>query len=224
MKNIYIISLLFIYHFSSAQVGINTASPSRKLHIDGNVRVRGIINKSESSAYTDILVTDSNGNIDYTTKASMQPTPQVGTSNKESYSQIYNMTTESGDPSKALTCGKFSFSFDTGASSNIRFRLSQNPNTTVNIYMTMEQNYEANGFQFYQGKTGSDAATVPFIFDGTNWNTYQQFAQANVADFEQNVMHFQYPGDVDFYRLTIYRALQRTGVTTYDFAAVCEKF
>lgn len=210
--------------FSFAQVGINTGSPSRKLHVTGSMRVRGIVNKSESAAYSNILVTDADGNIDYTTKASMQPTPQAGTSNKESYSQIYNMTTESGDPNKALTCGKFSFSFDAGASSNIRFKLSQNPGAAISVYMSMEQNWDGSGYQFYQGKASTDDATVAFTFDSTNWNNYQQFAQANVADFEQNVIHFQYPGDADFYRLTIYRALQRTGVTNYDFAAVCEKF
>ncbi|MFC4687768.1 hypothetical protein ACFO4P_12560 [Epilithonimonas pallida] len=224
MKLQTILFALLIYNLSFAQVGINTASPTRKLHVSGSMRVRGTINKSESAAYSNILVTDANGNIDYTTKASLQPTPQPGTSNKESYSQIYNMTTESGDPNKALTCGKFSFSFDTGASSNIRFKLSQNPGAAVSVYMSMEQNWDGNGYQFYQGKASSDDATVAFTFDANNWNTYQQFAQANVADFEQNVMHFQYPGDADFYRLTIYRALQRTGTTNYDFAAVCEKF
>lgn len=220
----YFILFFLLSDFVSAQVGINTNLPTRKLHVSGNLRVRGLINKSETSSYDRILVSDSNGNIDYTTKASLQPGVTPGSSNKETYSLLYNMPTGNGDPIKTLKCGKFLFLFGNTAESRISFRLAENPNATVDIYMSMEQNYTVNGYQFYQGKTPTEAANVPFTFTTSTWNVNQEFASANLADYEQNIMHFQYPNDADFYRLTIYRVKQNTGVDSWDFAAACEKF
>ncbi|WP_139423049.1 hypothetical protein [Chryseobacterium mulctrae] len=216
--------LLIIPGIYFAQVGINTQTPSRKLHISGNTRVRQLINKSETSAYDRLLVSDQNGNIDYTTKASMQPSAEPDLSNKESYSLIYNRATGSGDPLKTLKCGKFLFLFENTLESRVNFRLFENPGSTINIYMSMEQNFTTDGYQFYQGKAPTNAATVPFTFTTTNWNVNQEFASANLADYEQNIMHFQYPNDTDFYRLTIYRVKQNTGTDSWDFAAVCEKY
>lgn len=206
------------------QVGINTVTPTRKLHVAGNMRVRVMTNKSETATYDRILSSDISGNVDYVTKSSLQPPIEPGASTKESYSLVYNMPTANGDPSKTLKCGKFLFLFESTTQSRINFRLSENPGIDVTIYMSMEQNFNANGFQFYQGKTPTDASTVPFLFTSTNWNINQEFASANLADYEQNVMHFQYPNDTDFYRLTIYKVRQNTGIDSWDFAAVCEKF
>lgn len=214
----------FSFHEINAQVGINTQTPTRKLDVNGNARIEALTNKSDNASYDRILVTDNDGNVDYTTKESLLPSSNPNNSDKESYSQIYNRPNSYGDPAKTLKCGKFYFSFSNVYDSHIGFRLIDNPGTTINIYMTMEQNWDGSGYQLYQGKSSSDAATVPFVFNSSNWNVIQEFANSRVADYEQNVMHFQYPGDNDFYRLIIYKVLQKTGTDNYDFAAVCEKF
>lgn len=208
----------------SAQVGINTLTPTRKLDVNGNVRIEALTNKSENLSYDRVLVIDDTGNIDYTTKESLTPASNPNNSDKESYSQIYNRPNSYGDPSKTLKCGKFYFSFSNVYDSYIGFRLIENPGEPISIYMTMEQNWDGDGFELFQGKGMYDAATVPFIFDNTNWNVVQPFAEGRVADYEQNVIHFQYPGDNDFYRLIIYKVMQKTGTDNWDFAAVCEKF
>lgn len=188
------------------------------------MRIGVLTNKSETVAYDEILSTDINGNVDYVTKSSMQPPLEPGTSNKESYSLVYNMPGPNGDPTRTLKCGKFLFVFENTDQSRINFRLAENPGADVSIYVSMEQNFNANGFQFYQGKTPTDPSTVPFLFTSSNWNINQEFARANLADYEQNIMHFQYPNDTDFYRLTIYKVKQNTGIDSWDFVASCEKF
>ncbi|CAM2859006.1 hypothetical protein DRF59_00720 [Chryseobacterium flavum] len=224
MSHKFILFLYSVPFITLAQVGINTNTPTRKLHVVGNMRVGVLTNKSESAAYDQILSTDINGNVDYITKSSMKPPLDPGTSNKESYSLLYNMPGPNGDPARTLKCGKFLFVFEGTDQSRINFRLAENPGTDVNIYMSMEQNFNANGFQFYQGKAPTDPSTVPFLFTTSNWNVNQEFARANLADYEQNIMHFQYPNDTDFYRLTIYKVKQNTGADSWDFVASCEKF
>lgn len=224
MKLLIFLCACFSFCKTNAQVGINTQLPTRKLDVNGNARIEALTNKSDNASYDRILVTDNDGNIDYATKESLLPSSNPNNSDKESYSQIYNQTVSNGDPTKVLKCGKFYFSFSNASDSQIGFRLIDNPGKAISIYMTMEQNWDGNGFQLFQGKGSNDAATVPFVFNSSNYNVVQIFAEGRVADFEQNVMHFQYPGDNDFYRLIIYKVLQKTGANNWDFAAVCEKF
>ena len=207
-----------------AQVGINTNDPQIKLDVAGNMRVRGLVDKSDDASYDRVLTVDANGNVDYTSKASLLPSGNPNNTNKETSSQIYNSAVANGDPSKILKCGNFNFSFASGTDSVIGFSLASDPGKTVNIYMSMEQNWDGSGFQFFQGKTENDGAAVPFTFASSNWFITQSLAQGRVADYEQNVLHFQYPGENDFYRLIIYKVLQNTGTNSWDFAAVCEKF
>ena len=224
------ILLLGIMLFQSvcAQVGINTSSPTRTLHVAGDLKIRQMTDVSELLSYDRILAEDADGNIDYVSKSNLLPnSSDPDEANKEAYSQLFNMSTENGDPSKILKCGKFYFLFDSGVDSRIKFRLADEPASSVDIFMSMEQNWDGNGFQFFQGHASNDPATVPFVFNPENYNIPQEFAEANVADSEQNIMHFQYPNDPNFYRLTIYRVRQKIGspvVLSWDFAATCEKF
>src|SRR6218665_807550 len=217
-----------LFSLCYAQVGINTPSPTRTLHVAGDLKIRQLIDESQILSYDRILAEDANGNLDYVLKSNLLPTTtDPDEANKEAFSQLYNMGTENGDPSKILKCGKFYFLFDNGSDSRIKFRLVDEPASSVDIFMSMEQNWDGNGFQFFQGHAANDPATVPFVFTPENYNTPQEFAEANVADSEQNIMHFQYPNDPNFYRLTIYRVRQKIGTPTvlsWDFAATCEKF
>ena len=217
-----------LFQLNYAQVGINTPNPTRTLHVQGDLKIRQIADVAAESAYDRILAEDADGNIDYLLKSNLLPTTSdPNEANKEVYSQLYSQETENGDPNKILKCGKFYFLFDSGVDSRIKFRLIDNPETAVDIFMSMEQNWDGNGFQFFQGHAYNDPSTVPFVFTPENYNVPQEFAEANVADSEQNVMHFQYPNDPNFYRLTIYRVKQKIGnpvKNTWDFAVTCEKF
>ncbi|WP_312768120.1 hypothetical protein [Epilithonimonas sp.] len=228
VKFILRIGIVFFPLFINAQVGINTSTPTRTLHVVGDLRIRQLNDESDKADYDRILVQDQDGNIDYTTKSNLLPTgSDPDEANKEAYSQLFNEITENGNPSKILKCGKFYFLFDSGSDSRIKFRLVDEPASSVDIFMSMEQNWDGNGFQFFQGHASNDSAATPFVFTPENYNVPQEFAEANVADSEQNVMHFQYPDDPNFYRLTIYRVRQKVGIPTvlsWDFAATCEKF
>lgn len=223
MKNISIIAFLFFSQFIFSQagsVGINTANPTRTLHVNGNLKVSSMNNASEDGAYDRVLIADDDGNIDYINKKDFLPDPGIGYSDKESYSSIYNRDNGSGDATKSVKCGRFSFTFDNTSRSEIKFYLNEAPTSNVSIYMNMEQNWNGGGFQFYQG-TATDN-TSAFVFTPSNYATPRSFASANVADYEQNVMHFQYPGEAFIYRLTIYRVSHTS--SNYDFVAACEKF
>lgn len=217
---------IVFFHFANAQVGINTNNPSRMLDVEGTMKVHNLNDAHTSADYDQSIVTDSNGNIDFTKKSSLLPSGNSNNTDKESFSQIYNTTDGNGDGNKILKCGKFQFSLTSTSDSKIRFRLNDNPNTQVGIYMNMEQNWDSNGYQFFQGKSYYGTPSEKFVFDSTNYTVWQNLAEAQLADFEQNVLNFQYPGDSDFYRLIIYRIKQSVGSTpdSRDFAVVCEKF
>lgn len=221
MKKFLVVTSILSLTYIDAQVGINTTSPTRTLHVQGNLRVANLQNVSEDAAFDRILVSDTNGNVDYASRSSFLPNTGVGAVDKESYSEIYNNTSASGLPERRLRCGKFFFIFDTGTDSNVKLGLNEKPAASVNIYMNMEQNWN-NGFQFYQGTNATNGVDAPFTFTTSNYDVAQEFKSARLDSYEQNVMTFQYPGDADIYRLTIYK-VQHTG-TSYDFVSACEKF
>lgn len=221
MKKLLVVASILSLANINAQVGINTSTPTRTLHINGNLIVSGLKNASEDAAYEKILVSDANGNVDYALRSSFLPNTGVGAVDKESYSELYNNTSANGLPERRLKCGKFFFIFETGTDSNIKFGLNDKPAANVNVYMNMEQNWN-NGFQFYQGTNTANGVDTPFIFTTSNYNTAQEFKSSRLDSYEQNVMTFQYPGDADIYRLTIYK-VQHTS-TSYDFVSACEKF
>jgi hypothetical protein len=52
-------------------VGIKTTNPNRVLDVNGNLGVRGLLDKSSDANYTRVLVSDSLGNIDYVLKSGL---------------------------------------------------------------------------------------------------------------------------------------------------------
>lgn len=222
MKKKLVSTSFFIFFNTFAQVGINTPDPTRSLHVQGNLKVVNLKNASEDAAFERILVSDPDGNVDYANRKVFLPSGGIGAVDKESYSEIYNNDSTSGIVTKKLKCGKFFFVFNETTSSNIMFGLNEQPASTVNIYMNMEQNWNGNGFQFYQGTNSTNGTDTPFSFTTSNYNTPQEFKSSNLALYEQNVMTFQYPGDQDIYRLTIYKVGHTSN--SYDFVSACEKF
>ncbi|WP_300675399.1 hypothetical protein [Soonwooa sp.] len=223
MKQLSIVILLLTVNCLFGQVGINTKTPTRTLHVEGNLKISDIHNASEDAIYSRILVANTGGDVDYASKSSFLPDVGAGASDKESYSEIYNNTNGGGIPTRKLKCGKFFFTFDDNVNdSNIMFGLNDKPAANVDVYMNMEQNWNGNGFQFYQGTNSTNGPNAPFTFTTTNYMNAQMFKSARLDPYEQNVMIFQYPGDADLYRLTIYKVKHASN--SFDFVSACEKF
>lgn len=248
IKKKFLISPLLLVPFISfaqttGKVGIGTTNPQRSLDVEGNMQIRTLNDVSENGKYDKVLVTNSNGLVDYATKDSFAPSGQNNT-DKVVLNSIYSNNISYGIFSKTVKCGKFIFAFteQTNPGGNINanqpdvvMKLAANPGTEVKVYMSMEQTYSIggteDGFQFFQGTRTLNEPYQPFIFDTTNYNTFQRFYEANIVDGEENIMTFQYPGDPDLYRLTVYKIAQElkpVGSTTFtkswDFVTACEKY
>ncbi|WP_080778483.1 hypothetical protein [Chryseobacterium phocaeense] len=63
-----IIFLFFSCAFVNAQIGVNTATPTRSLDVNGNLRVRTQTNQSANASYDNVQIADANGNVDYIKK------------------------------------------------------------------------------------------------------------------------------------------------------------
>ncbi|MCT2563902.1 hypothetical protein [Chryseobacterium herbae] len=68
MKTIYFTLLFGALTFIKGQVGINTTAPSRTLDLNGTLRVRTQTDQSANTGYTNVLIADNNGNVDYVKK------------------------------------------------------------------------------------------------------------------------------------------------------------
>ncbi|MBQ0152794.1 MAG: hypothetical protein KBS61_07875, partial [Chryseobacterium sp.] len=216
-----------LYFSQAGNVGIKTTSPTRTLDINGTLRVRTTLDKSEDGEYTKILISNTKGDVDYIVRADLLPKKDDFASDKQVINNLYSNTSNAGDPNKIIKCGKFKFAFGSTSETKIQFALVDKPTANVEVYMSMEQNWHLSGFQFFQGTTGGD--TNAFVFTTDNYATMREFAAANLADREQNVMHFQYPNDKNLYRLTVYKVFQsfkvgNASTTSYDFVTTCEKF
>lgn len=230
MKKIIIATFLMFQLNSLAQVGINTTTPTRTLDVNGNLRIKTLVDKSETSSYSNVLIVDSNGNIDHLLRSDLLPKPDEFTSNKVVVNNLYTNIENKAIVGKVITCGDFRFRFiqDPAGRPAIQLAPKVAPANDVNVYISMEQNWDGtNGFQFYQGTSESNTSPFTFVKGSTD---FIYFAQPNLADFEQNVLHFQYPGQKAFYRLTAYKVpytvtnAQDTTTNLYDFTAICEKF
>ena len=220
MKNNFILLSCFIFFSGilSAQVGINTANLKRTLDVEGNLRVRELTDKSQAPSYNKILVVNPDGNIDYINKQDLQPVKDEFTADKQVLNNIYSTTTGKADDTKFVSCGKFDFAFrNIGANTNIQYRLKNTPTSDVTVYITLEQNYSSNGYQFQVPTAGKT-----FTSTTNNFGDLPTYG-ANIVNSELNVLYLLYPGESNLYRLTFYR-LDQTTPKTNDFVTVCEKF
>lgn len=203
----------------SAQVGINTKTPQSTLHVEGNMRVRELNDKSQAPAYDKILVVNANGKVDYIDKKDLRPIGDEFTSDKQVLNNIYTTTNGKADDSKFVSCGKFDFAFrNAGSAINIQYKLTNDPVNDVTVYMTLEQNWKPNGYEFQAPQTGEKFSS------NTNSFVNLPISGAGIVNGELNILYLLYPGDRDLYRLTFYRLDQSTSPSTYDFVTACEKF
>ncbi|MFV0156820.1 hypothetical protein OBK03_13765 [Empedobacter falsenii] len=214
-KLLSLISIVVTSVYSYSQVGIGTDNPSRMLHVNGDIKIRNLQFKASDSNYSRVLAIDNQGNIDYVDKSSITPDSNNNI-NKIIVNNTY--TTSGGTPinTESLKCGKFEFSFISNSDlANVRFRLTDAPAQTVEVYTTFEQNWTENGFQYQAKSTPQKLTTqnnyIDVPFDG----------QARIANGEYNELYLSYPKEQYFYRVSFYRVQQNS--TTY-WVTACEKF
>ena len=213
------LALLLFATTMSAQVGINTKTPQSTLHVEGNMRVRELNDKSQAPAYDKLLVVNANGKVDYIDKKDLRPIGDEFTSDKQVLNNIYTTTNGKADDSKFVSCGKFDFAFrNAGSAINIQYKLTNDPVNDVTVYMTLEQNWKPNGYEFQAPQTGEKFSS------NTNSFVNLPISGAGIVNGELNILYLLYPGDRDLYRLTFYRLDQSTSPSTYDFVTACEKF
>ena len=213
------LALLLFATTMSAQVGINTKTPQSTLHVEGNMRVRELNDKSQAPAYDKLLVVNANGKVDYIDKKDLRPIGDEFTSDKQVLNNIYTTTNGKADDSKFVSCGKFDFAFrNAGSAINIQYKLTNDPVNDVTVYMTLEQNWKPNGYEFQAPQTGEKFSS------NTNSFVNLPISGAGIVNGELNILYLLYPGDRDLYRLTFYRLDQSTSPLTYDFVTACEKF
>lgn len=82
MKNLCTISI-FLGVIVSAQVGIQTDTPTRTLDVNGTSRIRILTDKSADINYDQVLTTDASGNVDYVPKSSLN----------QQYVELFNLRT-----------------------------------------------------------------------------------------------------------------------------------
>lgn len=213
------LAMLLFATTMSAQVGINTKTPQSTLHVEGNMRVRELNDKSQAPAYDKLLVVNANGKVDYIDKKDLRPIGDEFTSDKQVLNNIYTTTNGKADDSKFVSCGKFDFAFrNAGSAINIQYKLTNDPVNDVTVYMTLEQNWKPNGYEFQAPQTGEKFSS------NTNSFVNLPISGAGIVNGELNILYLLYPGDRDLYRLTFYRLDQSTSPSTYDFVTACEKF
>lgn len=213
------LALLLFATTMSAQVGINTKTPQSTLHVEGNMRVRELNDKSQAPAYDKLLVVNANGKVDYIDKKDLRPIGDEFTSDKQVLNNIYTTTNGKADDSKFVSCGKFDFAFrNVSTAINIQYKLTNDPVNDVTVYMTLEQNWKTDGYEFQAPQTGEKFSS------NTNSFVNLPISGAGIVNGELNILYLLYPGDRDLYRLTFYRLDQSTSPLTYDFVTACEKF
>ena len=218
-----ILTCLILSYNSNAQVGIGTDLPQRTLHVEGNMRIRTLDDKSQASDYNKLLVVNANGDVNYIDKADLRPESDEFTSDKQVLNNIYTTTDGQADDTKFVSCGKFDFAFKNNNGTDIRYKLVSTETTSATVYITLEQNWQASsptdtngGFEFQAPTSGKLIDNITFVDLPTSGQ--------QIVNGELNILYLLYPGDKDLYRLTFYRLDQSTTPLTYDFVTACEKF
>lgn len=214
-KLTYILFFLGVNLYS--QVGINTDKPERALDINGNLKIRELINKTSDDNYNRILVTDNEGNIETVDRSSLK------NSITEDIIEIKRLFYNSTDPidNNKLTCGQFQFSFrdspTTGKNLDIMLNLESDPTKNITTYFTLFRKWGDDDLKYYKsnGKT----------FNSTNYSTpqllYPQLDINSTGEF-----YISYPNERNFYRVLFLARpnYEENGIIHNSYTITCEKF
>ena len=219
-KNISILVCLLIAWIVNGQsnnVGINTDNPQRKLHVEGNLRVRNLKEKGGDSQYNRILVTNADGDIDYITRSSLVPDTSGTDSGKNVYNQNHQTPTAFPDNTKLVKCGKYEFSIRNitadDSQSSVSVRYVTVPTSPVTSHYTFVQQYPIDGYQIIS----NDATTFTI---GTD-NIFQQLG-GRLADSEINTLYVNSPDEADMYKVFFYRMRNSAFSAPRNWTISCE--
>lgn len=214
-KLTYILFFLGVNLYS--QVGINTNKPEGALDINGNLKIRELINKTSDDNYNRVLVTDHEGNIEAVDRNSLK------NSITEDIIEIKRLFYNSTDPidNNKLTCGQFQFSFrdspTTGKNLDIMLNLASDPTKNITIYFTLFRKWGDNDLKYYKsnGKT----------FNSTNYSTPQLLCpQLDINSTGE--FYISYPNERNFYRVLFLARPNyvENGIIQNSYTITCEKF
>lgn len=203
-----------IYAISQNQnVGINTENPTRKLDVNGNLRLATLPDVTNDSNFPKIMaVNKDNGNVDHITASSFM---QSDVNNVEVKRSIYLAPTP--DDTKECSCGDMTFRIN---NSNIaEFKLNSNAIFNSINSTAFELDYGIKRWTSTYYNYFND--TVNFTL--ANYSTYQTldpelFNSNNTVRIYTIIL----PKQNNLYRLTLTR-LANTD-SNHTFSLICEKF
>lgn len=224
MKTYYILLLSLVGIGFSAQVGINTTSPTRTLDINGNMRLRTTDKKSADNSYNRVIVTNDRGEIEYWDKANIQNELK----GLEMETKImYFSTSPSGNV--IVPCGKFQIRFSTSTVPEIRLVTANTSDTAIYYSRARKLNSSDASFSTtsnFRTLRTNEIATIAIAnnwvdigtVSGVNAGTTGRLYAVNTLD----EYYMSYPGDNYLYRIT-FLARKMTD-TANSYTMLCEKF
>ncbi|WP_313578832.1 hypothetical protein [Chishuiella sp.] len=223
MKFYKITSIIILFGFninSFSQVGINTSKPERALDVNGNLKVRNLVDKTSDESYDRVLVTDGIGNLETVDRSTLK--------NKisEEISEVKRLfyTSEKPNPDNKLKCGRFEFSFRDGKNNtqypnknlDIMLNLSSDPKKEITTYFTLFRKWGDNDLNYYKsnGKT----------YNSNNYQTPQLLCpQLDINSTGE--FYISYPNENNFYRVLFLARPNyiENNITYNSYTITCEK-
>ena len=215
--SVFFIPALFI----SQNVGINTAEPSRKLDVNGNLKVSSIPVKTGNVDYSRILHSDkTSGKIDYILISDIFKAPN---NNSDVQRKIYLADT----PVTANECTCSDLTFRINNNNTAEFKLNSNTIFTTNNNATQfVMGYGikrwSNNSPEYTYQNGSTT------FTSTNYNTYQTLDATLFPSSTDNTIRIYTivpPNQKTLYRVTLTKNTNNdSGTNKYLYGIICERF
>lgn len=185
-KNILLMVLFPAVAFG--QVGINTPSPTNKLDVNGDLRIRQIDIASSTPPY--VLASDANGVIIKTPTTSLNGNIVV--------KRIYP-SSSGGIQANTVTIDNLTFRFSNGSNPSPQMALINAPSSTKTFYLGVNQQFQKDGFQY--DNNSLDYST-------TNYSTFQTLVPASsgpgMSVAEYNLMHITDLENNRYYRVTFF--------------------
>ncbi len=199
--------------YQSQNVGINTENPTRKLDVNGDVRVTALPNVSGNANYPMILSADrNNGNVDDVTAESFM---QSDVNNVEVKRSIYNAA--AADDNRECSCGNMTFRINSSNLAEIKLN-------SDNIFMSLN----TTAFELDYGIKRWTSTYYNYFNDTVNFTTsnYSTYQMLDPEYFNSNntirIYTIILPKQNNLYRLTLSKLVNTP--TNNTFSLICEKF
>ena len=211
----FIISLFLIVTSSSlfGQVGINTATPTKTLDINGELTVSTTERKSSVTDYNKVIVTNSSGDVAYWDKNKIVAEFEKPVVENKI---MYFSSAPSGNIH--VPCGKYLFRFNTSAKPEMKLL---NNESNLNIFYSRVRMVEKNKKSLY----GNYSVNLSF----NNWSRIDQSVGTEINEYAVNTKDeyfITHPTEVSYYRVTfLARTMTQPNATaTNSYTMICEKY